>query len=121
MSYDKSYDVEKKAHSTEYDSSSPTNRHGLIQHHGKLMTEDGAVPGETFEIGDSFYAKAMRFAGKFNIEQRGIERVPEDERFDKGFKGLLNAGTMVSEPYSSRRLKPQMLIGIAVAFCQHGK
>lgn len=37
----------------------------------------------------------MRFAGKFKIEQRGIERVPEDERYDTGVKGLLNAGTMV--------------------------
>ncbi|KAF2481283.1 purine-cytosine permease [Neohortaea acidophila] len=58
------------------------------------MTEDGAVPGETFVMGDSFRAKAMRFAGRFKIEQRGIERVPEDERTDTGFKGLLNAGTM---------------------------
>ena len=74
---------------------SPTHD-GLIKQHGKLMREDGAVPGETFEIGDGFYAKAMRFAGKLNIEQRGIERVPEEERHDTGFMGLLNAGTMVS-------------------------
>ena len=64
--------------------------------HGKLMQEDGTVPGETFEIGDSWYAKTQRLAGKLKIEQRGIERVPENERHDTGFMGLLNAGTMVS-------------------------
>ena len=68
---------------------------GLEERHGKLVAEDGTVPGETFVIGDSFYAKAQRFAARFNIEQRGIERVPEDERADDGFKALLNAGTMV--------------------------
>ena len=46
-------------------------------------------------MGNSWYAKTMRFAGKLNIEQRGIERVPEYERTDTGFKALLNAGTMV--------------------------
>ena len=91
MSYNKDpYDVEEKQ---TYDRREST----LVKQHGKLMQEDGAVPGETFELGDSFYAKAMRFAGKLKIEQRGIERVPEDERTDTGFKGLLNAGTMVSD------------------------
>jgi len=37
----------------------------------------------------------QRLAGKFNIEQRGIERVPENERTDTGVKGLLNVMTMV--------------------------
>ena len=58
--------------------------------------ENGAVPGESFEYGNSYYAKAQRFAGKLRIEQRGIERVPEDERTDSGFKALLNVSTMVS-------------------------
>ncbi|CAO2647458.1 Nn.00g083800.m01.CDS01 [Neocucurbitaria sp. VM-36] len=53
--------------------------------------EDGAVPGESFEVGNSTYAKLQRLAGKFNIEQRGIERVPESERHDTS---LLNVGTM---------------------------
>lgn len=60
------------------------------------VDSDGAVPGEAFEYGTSFFAKAQRLAGKFNIEQRGIERVPEDERTDSGFRALLNIGTMVS-------------------------
>ena len=53
-----------------------------------------AVPGETFELGTGWYATAQRFAGKLKIEQRGIERVPEDERTDSGFKALLNVSTM---------------------------
>jgi hypothetical protein len=57
--------------------------------------DDGhAVPGESFEVGSGWYATAQRFAGKLNIEQRGIERVPEDERTDSGFKALLNVSTM---------------------------
>lgn len=54
--------------------------------------QTGAVPGESFAIGDSLYARIQRFAGKYSIEQRGIERVPEDERTDTG---LLKVGTMV--------------------------
>jgi hypothetical protein len=88
MGYDESVDVEKRAGSNAGD--------GLVVHHGKLMAEDGAVPGDTFVIGDSWYAKTQRLAGKFKIEMRGIERVPEDERDDKGFKALLNVATMVS-------------------------
>ncbi len=87
MGYDEAYDVEKRAQST--------TAEGLTKHHGKLMTEDGAVPGDTFEIGDSWYAKTQRLAGRLKIEQRGIERVPEDEREDSGFKALLNTMTMV--------------------------
>lgn len=50
------------------------------------------VHGESFEIGNSTYAKIQRFAGKLFIEQRGIERVPEDERTDKTISKI---GTMV--------------------------
>ena len=57
------------------------------------FADDGAVPGETFVQGNSTYAKIQRLAAKFHVEQRGIERVPEDERFDNS---LLNVGTMVS-------------------------
>jgi hypothetical protein len=56
---------------------------------------DGAVRGETFEAGDGLYAKLMRIAGKYGVEQRGIERVPEDERTDNRHP-YLNTGTMVS-------------------------
>ncbi len=54
-----------------------------------------AVPGNAFTEGNSLYAKIQRFAGRYNIEQRGIERVPEDERTDRH---LMNVGTMVSRP-----------------------
>lgn len=53
----------------------------------------GDVPANAFTEGNSLYAKIQRFAGRYNIEQRGIERVPEDERTDKH---LMNVGTMVS-------------------------
>ena len=63
-----------------------------------MIYEDGAVPGESFEVGNSLRAKMMRFAGKLKIEQRGIARVPEDERTESGIRGLLNVSTMVSAP-----------------------
>lgn len=74
------------------------------------VDNDGAVHHESFEIGNTLYARLQRAAGKFGIEQRGklwkicrlegstkhnigIERVPEDERTDKG---LLKVATLVS-------------------------
>lgn len=54
--------------------------------------ETGAVPGESFVAGDSLYHKLQRFAGKMNMEQRGIERVPENERTDTN---TYKIGTMV--------------------------
>lgn len=62
------------------------------------VDDDGAVPGEAFEYGTSFYARAQRLAGRFHVEQRGIERVPEYERTDSGFRALLNVSTMVNPP-----------------------
>jgi hypothetical protein len=59
---------------------------------GSFADEGGAVPGEAFEYGTGWYAKMQRLAGKFHVEQRGIERVPEEERNDTS---LLNVGTMV--------------------------
>lgn len=59
---------------------------------GFYEDNSGAVPGETFEYGDSLYAKLQRFAGKLNVEQRGIERVPDNERTDTSY---LNVGSMV--------------------------
>lgn len=75
-------------------------KHGEIHTYGygkrpSVIDETGAVPGESFELGDTFYAKMQRLAGKFNIEQRGIERVPENERTEGSTKGLFNVGTMV--------------------------
>ncbi len=54
--------------------------------------ETGAVPTESFAVGDSWYARTQRLAGRYKIEQRGIERVPENERTDSR---LMKVGTMV--------------------------
>ncbi|KAJ5666153.1 uncharacterized protein N7477_008601 [Penicillium maclennaniae] len=50
-----------------------------------------AVPGESFEYGNSLYAKIQRLAGKLNVEQRGIERVPPEEQTDTSY---FNIGSM---------------------------
>lgn len=47
---------------------------------------------EDYYQGNSLFARLQRFAGKYHIEQRGIERVPENERTDKS---LAIVGTMV--------------------------
>lgn len=65
---------------------------GYREKNGIYVDEAGAVPGESFAYGNSAYAKIQRFAGRFGVEQRGIERVPENERTDKS---LRKVGTMV--------------------------
>ena len=82
------YDVEKNPGSL----NSPVSASEKTPH---IVDEGNAVLGETFEYGNSTYAKLQRLAGKFKIEQRGIERVPESERTDDGFRALLNVSTMV--------------------------
>jgi hypothetical protein len=53
---------------------------------------NNVVPGESFEYGNSIYAKVQRFAGKFKVEQRGIERVPAEEQTDTSY---FNISSMV--------------------------
>nr|POE62786.1 purine-cytosine permease fcyb [Quercus suber] len=89
MSYAQ-YDVEKHPAVTD---------DGLEKSHDLYQEPNGAVPGEVFTIGDSYYARAQRFAAKFHVELRGIERVPEDERTDNGFRAYLNVATMVGNQY----------------------
>ena len=67
---------------------------------GGYYDDTGAVSGESFAYGDSTTAKIQRFAGRFSIEQRGIERVPESERTDSN---LHKIGTMVRSPASSSK------------------
>ena len=55
--------------------------------------DEGAVHKSEFTAGDSTYAKLQRLAGKLGIEQRGIERVPVDERTDSS---MSKVGTLVS-------------------------
>ncbi|KAJ5037424.1 uncharacterized protein L3040_007599 [Drepanopeziza brunnea f. sp. 'multigermtubi'] len=45
-----------------------------------IPDDQGAVAVDTLALGDSWYAKTQRLAGKFGVEQRGIERVPSHER-----------------------------------------
>ncbi|KAL9618912.1 MAG: hypothetical protein Q9160_006437 [Pyrenula sp. 1 TL-2023] len=59
--------------------------------HRDLVDESGAVPGDTFDVGTGLTGKLQRLAGRFGVEQRGIERVPEDERTDKS---VFKVGTM---------------------------
>ena len=54
--------------------------------------ESGVVYGESFTAGDTLYHKLQRFAGRYGVEQRGIERVPKEERTDKS---TMKVGTMV--------------------------
>ncbi|PPJ50026.1 hypothetical protein CBER1_06793 [Cercospora berteroae] len=89
MAYQYDQDVEKTGGIVGTGSS-----HCSAQKRPSNQYEDGAVPGESFEYGSGWYAKVQRLAGKLNVEQRGIERVPEDERTDDGFKALLNVSTM---------------------------
>lgn len=60
--------------------------------HRDYVDESGAVPGDTFDVGTGLTGKLQRLAGRFGLEQRGIERVPEDERTDKS---VVKVGTMV--------------------------
>jgi hypothetical protein len=95
MAYN-AYDVEKNQGYVQNNGGSYSPEYGnLEKRNGSFQEPDGAVPGESFEYGTGLRAKLMRFAGKVGIEQRGIERVPENERTDSGFKALLNVATMV--------------------------
>lgn len=84
------YDIEKQLSSRKATSSSglSSSTQSNVQH----GTTADATHSST--AGSSLHAKLMHFAGKFGVEQRGIERVPEDERTDTGFKALLNVSTM---------------------------
>jgi hypothetical protein len=77
---------EKHEYDVEYAGVSEKHRSSIIP------DESGAVHGESFVAGDGLYFKLQRFAGRFGVEQRGIERVPEDERTDKS---VVKVGTMV--------------------------
>ena len=90
----KEHDVEKGGMGIDnkYDVSPIDSERGYGLKDAAYTVEADAVPGESFARGESNYAKIQRFAGRFGIEQRGIERVPENERTDKG---LMKVGTMV--------------------------
>ena len=76
---------EKNAYDVEYNSAE--KHHSII-----VPDESGAVHGESFIVGNTLYARIQRFAGRYGVEQRGIERVPEDERTNRQ---TYTAGSMV--------------------------
>jgi hypothetical protein len=89
------YDIEKQLSSQRKATSSSGGLSSSTQsnvQHG--TTADASHTSSSVDGDSSLTAKLMHFAGKFGVEQRGIERVPEDERTDTGFKALLNVSTM---------------------------
>lgn len=84
-------------------------------HTGTFSSSDGE---ETFENGDSLYAKLQRIAGRLNIEQRGIERVPEHERHDTSY---LNIGSMVCFSFRPSARNVLLLTSTLVAGREHGR
>jgi hypothetical protein len=86
---------ETKAYDPEYQGGLADEKHRS----SIVPDESGAVHGESLVYGDTLYAKLQRAVGKYGVEQRGIERVPEDERTDKS---TMKVGTMVCRPPTSR-------------------
>lgn len=85
--------MDSKSEFRDPESGSPIGTEGgYREKNGIYVEEAGAVPGESFAYGNSTYAKIQRFAGRFGVEQRGIERVPENERTDAS---LIKVGTLV--------------------------
>ncbi|KAJ5621124.1 hypothetical protein N7510_005108 [Penicillium lagena] len=71
-----------------------------------IEDETGAVPASSFEYGNSTYAKLQRLGGKFKVELRGIERVPDDERTDSSY---WNIGSMW---LAANMVVPSFTIGV---------
>ena len=95
------YDLEKQAsaHQAASSSSTPSSTRSDARTADAGAVKNAKVGHTTsyaagYAAGSSFSAKVMDIAGKLGVEQRGIERVPEDERTDTGFKALLNVATM---------------------------
>ena len=83
------YDIEKQVSSSRQATSS-----GGLSESTQSNVQHGTTDTDANANATSLSAKLMHVAGKFGVEQRGIERVPEDERTDTGFKALLNVSTM---------------------------
>jgi hypothetical protein len=83
MSKKADYDVEAKAANPVFAQETDS---------AEYIGDEGAIPGESLIIGDSYYARLQRFANRFGVEARGIERVPSDERSNAGMSQI---GTMV--------------------------
>ena len=92
------------------------------------VVDGNAVRNEDFVAGNSLLVKLQRVAGKYGMEQRGIERVSDDERDDTS---VLRVGIMVRESLQRegsnyRELAPGngkllTLHDSAVVLMQHGR
>ncbi|KAI0400178.1 purine-cytosine permease [Xylaria palmicola] len=58
---------------------------------GQVISDVNSQHDHPFERGDSLHAKLQAFAGKYGVEQRGIERVQKDERTDSS---MTQVGTL---------------------------
>lgn len=101
MSYtNDDYDLEKQASARQAASSSSNPSSTCFDARAGDAGAAGGKAAHTtsyaagYAAGSTFSEKLMLAAGKLGVEQRGIERVPEDERTDTGFKALLNVSTM---------------------------
>ena len=91
------YDLEKQASSDRHTASAGSSndpQHGGSNNHTTVVDTSHAVSGASLATGSSLTARLLRAAGKLGVEQRGIERVPEDERTETGFMAMLNISTM---------------------------
>ena len=59
----------------------------------ETRSDDVVLPGESLNYGTGLWGKMQKLAGKYGVEQRGIERVLENERTDNKHP-LLNVATM---------------------------
>ena len=91
------YDLEKQVSPERKTASAGSSSNSDPQHgvsNTTVVDTSHAVPSASLATGSSLTARLLRAAGKLGVEQRGIERVPEDERTETGFKALLNVSTM---------------------------
>lgn len=89
------YDIEKQGSARQAKSSnSGSQASSTLSATNHAAADENEVPAADIASGSSWSDKLLRFAAKLGVEQRGIERVPEDERTDTGFKALLNVSTM---------------------------
>jgi hypothetical protein len=88
------YDIEKQESARQAASSggNSSSTQSNVQTSDVATADRKTVSGAGQPAG--FFAKLIHFAEKLGVEQRGIERVPEDERTDTGFKAFMNVFTM---------------------------
>lgn len=63
------------------------------------VSDIDAVPSYMPTEGNSLFGKLQAFAGKFGVEQRGIERVPNDERTDSSLSQIGTLVRLLQSPY----------------------